>query len=220
MLGAMGTPDDAFGTEMEAALTTGGDPSEPDAGDELAALVARAGRGEEAAWERLVHLYARRVYALAQSRLRRPDLAEEITQSVFVTVATKLKDQQYAEVGRFESWLFRVAMNRVRDTARAMKRHADPLEPGVIASIADTSTPATTGDDLSDEIGSLRLALATLGDADREVIELRHHARMGFKDIAELLGEPVGTVLARHHRALRKLRGVLESDTTQDGDAS
>lgn len=197
---------------MEAALTTRGDPTPPDRVDGLAALVARAAGGEERAWEDLVRLYARRVYALAQSRLRRPDLAEEITQSVFVTVAIKLKDQQYTELGRFEAWLFRVTMNRVRDAARRTKRQAVPLEPGVIESMAGHAD----ADPEPTDTRALRAALRTLNDADREVIELRHHGRMGFKDIADLLGEPVGTVLARHHRALRKLRSVLEPDGTEE----
>lgn len=205
---------------MEAALSTGGEPDGPDAGRDLAALVERAGRGDEAAWERLVHLYARRVFALAQSRLRRPDLAEEITQSVFVTVATKLKDRQYAEVGRFEPWLFRVAMNRVRDTARKLKRQAGTLDPGAAAALADPIASGPDRDDRAEEVRALREALASLGEADREVVELRHHARMGFKEIAELLGEPVGTVLARHHRALKKLRGILEPNENTDGAPS
>lgn len=197
---------------MEAVLTTGGEEARPRAGDDLGALVARACLGEERAWEELVHLYARRVYALAQSRLRRPDLAEEITQSVFVTVATKLKDQEYAEQGRFEAWLFRVTMNRIRDVARSNKRRAVSMEPGVMESMPAVDGTADTGGDDGSEIESLRAALATLNEADREVIELRHHGRMAFQAIAELLGEPVGTVLARHHRALRKLRAVLEPD--------
>ena len=206
---------------MEAVLITRDDADRPVAGSQtgeaIASLVARASRGEERAWEELVRLYAGRVYALAQSRLRRPDLAEEITQSVFVTVATKLKDQQYDEQGRFEPWLFRVAMNRVRDTARGLKRHAGTVEPGTMDSLAaGRSEPAERAD--AEELAALRRAMETLGEADREVIELRHHGRMGFKEMAELLGEPVGTVLARHHRALRKLRSVLEAGTTSEDD--
>lgn len=206
---------------MEAVLITRDDADRPvagsQAGEAIASLVARASRGEERAWEELVRLYAGRVYALAQSRLRRPDLAEEITQSVFVTVATKLKDHQYDEQGRFEPWLFRVAMNRVRDTARSLKRHAGTVEPGAMDSLAARSSEAGTRAD-AEELGALRRAMETLGEADREVIELRHHGRMGFKEIAELLGEPVGTVLARHHRALRKLRSVLEPGTPSEDD--
>ena len=68
-------------------------------------------------------------------------------------------------------------------------------------------------------VRELRAAMERLGDADREVVELRHHAGMGFKEIAALLGQPLGTVLARHHRALGKLREMMgsgESDTGKE----
>jgi RNA polymerase sigma-70 factor (ECF subfamily) len=64
------------------------------------------------------------------------------------------------------------------------------------------------------EAGSLvrlREAMAGLSEADREVIEMRHHGGMSFKQMSEVLEEPVGTLLARHHRALRKLREILET---------
>lgn len=191
---------------MEAVLTTRAESTAAGADGGLAELVGRASRGDERAWEDLVRMYGRRIFALAQSRLRRPDLAEEVTQSVFVTVATKLREESYTEVGRFESWLFRVAMNRVRDTARRMKRQASVMEPGVM----ETMPGGTTVEVDREGLDALRRAMGTLSESDREVVELRHHGQMGFKEIAELLGEPVGTVLARHHRALKKLRGVLE----------
>jgi RNA polymerase sigma-70 factor (ECF subfamily) len=156
----------------------------------------------------LLDRYARRVYALARSRLRSDDLAEEITQSVFATIAAKLPAGGYAEKGRFEPWLFRVTMNRVRDEARRLKRHADPTDPGLIDAGAQSEPQDPT---CGEELASLRSALEKLPDGDREVIELRHHAQMSFKLIADQLNEPVGTVLARHHRALRKLRDILES---------
>jgi RNA polymerase sigma-70 factor (ECF subfamily) len=191
---------------MEAVLTTRAESTAAGADGGLADLVGRASRGDERAWEDLVRLYGRRIFALAQSRLRRPDLAEEVTQSVFVTVATKLREESYTEVGRFESWLFRVAMNRVRDAARRIKRQASVMEPGVMEAM-----PGGTAVEVDREgLDALRRAMETLSDSDREVVELRHHGQMGFKEIAALLGEPVGTVLARHHRALKKLRGVLE----------
>ena len=56
----------------------------------------------------------------------------------------------------------------------------------------------------------LEFVRAQTTDADREVVELRHHADLSFKQMAQLLNEPIGTLLARHHRALRKLRATLE----------
>jgi RNA polymerase sigma-70 factor (ECF subfamily) len=179
---------------------------------DLASLLRAAREGDDAAWRAIIDLYARRVYALARSRLGagRQEAAEEVTQSVFVTVASKLATPDgtgYTEQGRFESWLFRISMNRIRDEVRRQKRHAEPTDPEVLgrsigeAPGVDADTPA--------QLVSLRSAMAQLSEPDREVVELRHHAGMSFKQMAELLSEPIGTLLARHHRALRKLKEIM-----------
>lgn len=182
---------------------------------DLGAILAQAAGGDDDAWRQLVDRYARRVHALARSRLRREDLAEEITQSVFATIAIKLAEGGYEEKGRFEAWLFRVAMNRVRDEARRGGRQAGPVDPAQLDESPNHDSPS--GAD-PEELAALRQAITHLSDGDREVVELRHHGQMSFKTIAQYLGEPVGTVLARHHRALRKLRDLL--DTTSGGNPS
>ncbi len=192
------------------------DPTSAQGPIDLPDLLARSARGEEEAWRGLIALYSRRVYALARSRCHRDDLAEEVTQSVFATLAAKLGTEAYAERGRFEAWLFRVAMNRVRDELRRLARHAPTAEPEVLAAVADRRVPPSRD---TEEVLRLREALGRLGDADRHVVELRHHAGMSFKDIAELLGEPLGTVLARHHRALRKMKDFMEGAEPRSGDA-
>lgn len=169
-----------------------------------AGLVARACAGDDAAWTELIGRYSRRVYALAVASLRSPDTAEEITQSVMVTIAEKLTSGAYAEQGRFEPWLFRITMNRVRDEIRRLRRRPAPLDP---------LTQAPDEHDLSDDLRALRRALPDLPPADREILSLRHHAQLSFPDIAQTLGQPLGTVLARHHRALKKLRTLIETST-------
>jgi RNA polymerase sigma-70 factor (ECF subfamily) len=183
-------------------------PSGQPSPEALAGILARAARGDEDAWRQLVGLYARRVYALARSRGLSEEVAEDVTQSVFVSAAENIATGGYAERGRFESWLFRVAMNRVRDEARRAKRHAQPIDPAAIAAVR---APASGGED--ERLGALRQALARLGDADREIIGLRHHGGLSFKEIAQTLGEPLGTLLARHHRALRKLKDTMAEMT-------
>jgi RNA polymerase sigma-70 factor (ECF subfamily) len=134
---------------------------------------------------------------------------------VFVTVATKLGAGEYTEQGRFESWLFRVAMNRIRDEVRRLKRHAEPTDPESFSEVSETrmggSERTLTGaeGEADESIRTLRGAMERLTDADREVIELRHHAGLSFKQMADLLNEPLGTLLARHHRALRKLKELI-----------
>lgn len=193
-------------------------------GEDLARLIAGACAGQQDAWRGLINLYSRRVFALAKSRLRRPDLAEEVTQSVFVTVASKLgvdADGGYSEQGKFEAWLFRVAVNRIRDEARKLKRHATPTDPEILAGLAGASGQTGNGGggqsvQLQQELTALRGAMEHLSEADREIIELRHHAGMSFAQIAQMLGEPLGTLLARHHRALRKLKDELKPSAGDD----
>lgn len=187
--------------------------SEPDGGvegAELAGLLEQAVAGDQEAWRRIVGLYWRRVFALARSRLRNYGIAEEVTQSVFVTVATKLSHGQYAERGKFEPWLFRVAVNRIRDQVRAMQRGATATEEGVLDARAGAPEDGGERAQVSERaMIELRRALVMLGEADRQVIELRHHAGLSFAAMAELLDEPLGTLLARHHRALKKLRSMM-----------
>jgi RNA polymerase sigma-70 factor (ECF subfamily) len=183
--------------------------------DPLGALVASAASGDEQAWVKLVGLYSKRVFAMARSRLHDEELAEEITQSVFVTVATKLNGNEgYAEMGRFEPWLFRITMNRVRDLCRKRKRHAivtDPTHLGRFES--DEEETLEDRDTNKSQLEKLRRVLEQLSDADREIIELRHHGQLSFQQISELLGQPIGTLLARHHRALRKMRTLIEEQS-------
>lgn len=182
---------------------------EPESHDDEAIrlLVHRAIKGEESAWQGLVDAYSRRVFAMARSRLHDDDLAEEITQSVFVTVSTKLCQDGYNEQGRFEPWLFRITMNRVRDEFRRKSRHARPTDP---KHLQDSRIAASTTPDDSN-MAPLREAMSQLNETDREIIELRHHGQLSFKQISEILNQPVGTLLARHHRALKKLKAILES---------
>lgn len=214
---------------------------------DLARLLRAAASGDEDAWRGIVQLYARRVYALARSRLcahaprphgwardrasagaatpftRGHDAAEEVTQSVFVTVAAKLSSGQYTEQGRFESWLFRVAMNRIRDEVRRTRRQAAPVDPEVLD--AGPAAPAPADSSAPEQLDALRRAMSALNDSDREIVELRHHAGLSFKQMSDLLAEPLGTLLARHHRALRKLKelmttGIAQAPADAPGDSA
>jgi RNA polymerase sigma-70 factor (ECF subfamily) len=185
---------------------------------DLSDLLQAASRGDPEAWRELVARYNRRVYALAKSRCRNDDVAEEIAQSVFATVAAKVGAGEYTEVGRFESWLFRVAMNRVRDTVRRARRRPEAHDPEMLANQPGRQKDEPAFGEAA--VTRLRQAMAELSEADREVVELRHHGGLSFKQMSEVLEEPVGTLLARHHRALRKLREAIGEGVGAEGSLS
>ena len=183
--------------------------SNPDK-ETLEKTLQRAAGGEEDAWRTIVESYTGRVFGLIRSQCGNADLAEEITQSVFCTMAEKIVG--YTESGRFESWLFRIAMNRLRDEMRRRKRQANPVETEALVGLAGAGDPVEGPGSDSGDLTALQAALDHLSEADRRVVHLRHFTGLSFARIAEILGEPLGTVLARQHRALKKLRQHLAGD--------
>lgn len=206
----------------------------------LETTLALVAEGDADAWRELVEAYTRRVYGLLFRQCNDRDLAEELTQATFVKVVVQFsKGGAYEERGKFEAWLFRIAMNHLRDEMRRRKRQAKPMDmtPGFGRSGDDgrdensewagaqdqiaQRRPAEWPDpsqaaDTAEQVERLRRAIATMSDADREILHLRHTAGLSFAQIAQTLGQPLGTVLARGHRALGKLRAMLagEDDPT------
>ncbi len=180
----------------------------------LAQWLKAAARGDQTAWRQIIEEMSPRVFGLLRARCKDPDLAEELTQSVFVTVAEKLT--AYVESGKFESWVFRIAMNRLRDEMRRRGRQAAPmpdeaLDSGSVREQASGTDGYRTVDPA--ERDQLERALAGLTQQDREIVDLRFIAGLSFAQIAAMLDEPLGTLLARHHRALAKLRTAIERDS-------
>ena len=175
---------------------------------ETTEVLRLAAQGDQDAWRRIIDRFGPRVFGLLRANCGDPELAEELTQSTFCTVAQKLST--YREFGRFESWIFRIAMNRLRDEMRRRKRHAVPLANPVLTGLAGEVEVPVASYDTSDKKRLLD-ALSELSELDRQIIDLRHTASMSFKQISFLLDEPVGTLLARHHRALKKLKQMIEA---------
>lgn len=179
---------------------------------ELHDTLAAAATGDEVAWRKIVDAYSHRVFALIKSKCGDDELSEEITQSTFCTVAAKLSG--YTESGKFDSWLFLIAVNRLRDEMRRRKRHAIPMANETIGVLATGfSDPSVADrDETAMNVAKLREAVRQLSSDDQDIIHMRHSAGLSYKQIAEVLGEPLGTVLARQHRALKKLRSLMNCD--------
>lgn len=193
----------------------------------------QAAEGNADAWRTLVDAYTPRVFGLLVKQCGDRELAEEITQATFVRLVTHLA--RYDEQGRFEPWLFRIAMNQLRDEMRRRKRQAKTMDmtPGAARGGDEASPWAGAQQHLAEQAGNdgdpsaqmaqgeqiaqLKAAIAQLPEADREILHLRHTAGMSFQEIAEALDQPLGTVLARGHRALGKLRKMMMEMDNDDG---
>jgi len=179
----------------------------PDISD--ADLVRRALAGGRSAFEELLGRYWERLYMLAvHSRLSSAD-AEDAVQEALVQAYRRLSTLRDPE--RFGSWLYKIAMRTFAAKAAA---------PSPAPSVADA--PAS-GDGPAEETESaesrraVREAVASLPDHYRLPVTLRFFDGMSCDEIASHLGEPVGTVWTRLHRANAILRGKL-GFLSPDGD--
>lgn len=183
---------------------------------ELDALLQRACRRDAEAVAALVDVYAPRVFGLLLRLTGSRDAAEDLTQETLLRVLRTIDSYEHA--GKFEPWLFRIAANLARDQARSRRRRgtAVPLDGAMddeasLASRVERDSPSDPTERLEAGEQSRRLLeqLEALPEMDREILLLRHYAQLPFREIADLLGIPLGTALARVHRALAKLRREL-----------
>jgi RNA polymerase sigma-70 factor (ECF subfamily) len=181
--------------------------------DELADLIRRAQAREPAAFDALVDRYSSRLYGYLYRLVGSRDDAEDLLQELFVRVVKMIG--RYEHDGRFDAWLFRIATNLVRDRVRRVRTAPTTLS-GEIDNERLRDVPAdgaaadpSRGMAAAEDIDKLQWALGRLSDAEREVVMLRHFSELSFKDIAAMMGTPLGTALARAHRGLARLRQLM-----------
>ena len=168
-------------------------------------LVQDAQSGDLRAFERLYRDNERRVFALCLRLSSNPELAEELTQEVFIRAWKKLGS--FRGQSAFSSWLYPLTVNVARSERRSrMRRLARVFATDDVAILEpppQSPTPETGFD--------LEKAMATLPPGARTVFVLHDVEGRTHEEIASLLGLATGTSKAQLHRARRLLREALES---------
>lgn len=189
--------------------------------EELTNAIRLARQRDERGFDALVEGYSARLYGYLYRLVGSRELADDLLQEVFVRVVRRVGD--YHHDGRFEAWLFRIASNVARDQVRRARRRGRVTFAS--GPVADEEAASSHEDrearsdarperrmELAEQVDRLQGALTELSPAEREVIMLRHFSDLSFKEIAETMGTPVGTALARAHRGLKRLRELMEAD--------
>ena len=161
--------------------------------------VARAKEGDRDALRYLYVVYVHNIYGYVRSIVRDDHEAEDVTQHVFAKLMTTLV--KYDDRGvPFFAWLLRLARNSAIDHIRANR--LTPTE-----QVLDPQ--ATSSTDL-DQAETVRAALASLPEEQREVVILRHVVGLSPGEIADRMGRTEGSVHGLHHRGRRALQRELE----------
>jgi RNA polymerase sigma-70 factor, ECF subfamily len=188
----------------------------PDSPDAI--LIERARGGDLDAFNFLVERHERAVFGVAMRYMRSRELAEDVSQDVFLRAYRSL-DTFRNEAGEgFRTWLLRIAANRALDTLRAQSRRpADSLDARL--DDEEQSWEPEAGEEsaidfaVRDELGQrLELALGQIHPDQRLAVILSDIHGLAYDEIAEITGVALGTVKSRINRGRARLREVLLAD--------
>jgi len=181
--------------------------------DPDSSLVARCLRGDETAWEDLVRTNTRKVYALCYRFTGSGSEAQDLTQEVFLRVFKTVKSFRSDE-GSFATWLSRVTRNLLIDHYRRTRqdRVTDSIEEQLPMMEEEGAAASARPDHVlagreASEI--LQATLQKLSPDLREAVILRDLQEMEYREIAQVLGIPEGTVKSRINRGRAELARLL-----------
>jgi RNA polymerase sigma-70 factor (ECF subfamily) len=166
-----------------------------------------ARQGNHAAWEALMRTHQEPVFRLAYLLLGDPDEAEDITQETFVRAYRALK--RFDTERPLQPWLLRIASNLAHNRHRSLGRYLAAL---TRFARQDPEGIKHTTIKPADDSQALWQAVKQLEKPFQEVVYLRYFLDLSENEIVETLHVPAGTVKSRLHRALAKLRGIVERD--------
>ncbi len=177
------------------------------------AVVALTARSDEVALAELYDRYGRAAYGLAFRVLRDEALAEDAVQEAFLAV-WRGASRFIPERAKASTWIMTLVHRRAVDLVRREeRRRTDPL-PEVELESGEPSAAELVWLRLERE--RVQAALRRLPDSQREAIELAYYGGFTQSELAERLGEPLGTIKSRMFTGLSRLRELLDQSTDED----
>ena len=178
--------------------------------------------GDRGSFETLIRRYQHEIYNYLRRYLADDSLAEDAFQLTFVNVFQKAG--QFDTARRFRPWLYSVATHQAIDLKRRINRR--PHQSLDVTSSSSDSRCNTQAETIADYRGSsedplvaaelrdnMRAAIEEVGEPGRSALELIYLQGLAYKDAAEILDVPVGTVKSRVHSAIRKLSDIWQRNT-------
>ncbi|MCL1971449.1 MAG: sigma-70 family RNA polymerase sigma factor [Endomicrobia bacterium] len=174
-------------------------------------LVSCFKQGNSAAFEEIVMRYQAQLYTYTLSITKNTDASSDILQDVFIRVYKTLG--RYSEENKLKNWLFTLTRNITMDYFRKNNAKLLPLEYqgdeelSLLDTIAESNSQPLDIAVTNDKNRKINEALKKLSVDERELITLKDS--MTFQEIAEMQNKPIGTLLSKFNRALKKLKTIL-----------
>nr|WP_246151608.1 RNA polymerase sigma factor [Rubripirellula reticaptiva] len=184
--------------------------------------------GDRGLYETLMRRYEREIYSYLRRYIGDAELAEDAFQGTFLQV--HLKCHQFDPVRRFRPWLYAIATNQAIDVQRRNKRHRMVSLDRTAVTDKDGSGGGWSEKLVGDSPDPLIVAteqensrwihesVASLGESMQQVVQLVYYQGMKYREAADVLGIPVGTVKSRLHAAVQRL-GLLWDESHEGSDS-
>ncbi len=176
--------------------------------DEVA-VVEGAKRGDPQALSALYEQYFPKVYRYVASRLASTEDAEDVTEEIFLRVLNNVGNFEWRGLP-FGAWVFRIARNEIISHVRRQKTRGIPAE--LTESIADYAPDHTLAIETELTMVVVRQAVERLPEAQRQVVALRFIAGLSVAETAQALKKTENNVKVLQHKAIAKLRLMVERD--------
>ncbi len=175
---------------------------------------------DNSAFESLVRRYESELFSYLRRYLGNAEMAEDVFQATFLQI--HLKKEQFEEGRRFRPWLYTIATNQAIDAQRRNKRHRMVSLDNRAGGQDDTGAlvemlsgrEGTAVEKMEQEEARqwVQAAVADLPETLRSALLLVYHQGLKYREAADVLGIPVGTVKSRLHAALVKLNSTWQTD--------
>jgi RNA polymerase sigma-70 factor (ECF subfamily) len=174
-------------------------------------LADRLRAGEAGAGEELVRRYCQPLLRYLQKVAGNSELAEELHQQTWTSVLEHIDRFDAASAaGGFKAWLYRIATNKANDQWRSRGRERNAKE-GLKLVTEEIAPDASQRLEGSEQFEKLRDAIQQLPESQKQVLLLRYYSGLKFVEIAATLGCPLNTALGRMHKAMIRLKQLMES---------
>ncbi len=184
--------------------------------EEVFLLVKRAKKGDESAFKEIMTRYKKSVFFLILKMVKNEADAEDLTSEVFSKAFFNL--DMYAETHSFSTWLFKIASNHAIDFLRRKKNQQRPVNIDEPLNEETNWYFELKSDEPNPERKliskqyeqSIRNLMTSLPEEIRKVLALRIFEELSYKEIAEKIEQPIGTVKARLYRGRNMLTAIIE----------
>ena len=183
-------------------------------------LHAYCQRGDRQAFDTLVHRYERELYSYLLRYLGNAAAAEDVFQACFLQV--HLRCSQFEHGRAFKPWLYTIATNAAIDSLRRARRHRmvslnhrAESDNDDLGSLVDLLTSREAGPSANMETDErqqwIRQAVADLPEMMRSVVTMIYYQGLKYREVADALNLPVGTVKSRMHAAILRLNQAWQA---------